>query len=108
MRNGSSGSWSALARFGVLTRRRCLRSDRRPSAGAIYITVLQRRTNGMCRIRNVSLVTTNPLDVSLHDADLREELDLTVRLIVAANDSDTVLGQREIDEILGMQALRAS
>lgn len=69
---------------------------------------MQNRTSGIRLLRNVSAVTTDPLDVSLHDAELREELELTVRLIVAANDSETVLDQREIDEILGTRALRAS
>ena len=51
-------------------------------------------------------VTTDSLDVSLHDAELRDEVDLTVRLIVAANQSDGMLSRREIDEVLGVPAHR--
>jgi hypothetical protein len=43
------------------------------------------------------------LDVSLHDGELAEEVELTVRLIVAANDSDGALGQREIDDLLDVR-----
>ncbi|MGZ4470721.1 MAG: hypothetical protein ACXVXM_02030 [Nocardioidaceae bacterium] len=46
------------------------------------------------------------LDVSLHDDDLAEEVDLMVGLIVAANESDRALAQAEIDEILGVTAHR--
>ena len=44
------------------------------------------------------------LDVSLHDDELADEVDLMVCLIVAANDCDRVLAQDEIDEILGVTA----
>jgi len=44
------------------------------------------------------------LDVSLHDDDLADEVDLMVGLIVAANASDHALAQDEIDEILGVAA----
>ena len=47
-------------------------------------------------------VMTDPLDVSLHDSELHEEVDLTARLIIAANESTSVLTQRQIDEILGV------
>lgn len=40
------------------------------------------------------------LDVSLHDIDLAAELDLTVRLMVAANESDQPLTEEDIDLIL--------
>ena len=40
------------------------------------------------------------LDVSLHDGDLADEVELTVRLIVAANDSDRPLAQYEVDDLL--------
>lgn len=51
-------------------------------------------------------VTTDSLDVSLHDDELRDEVDLTVRLIVAANQSDGMLSRRDIDEVLGVSTLR--
>ncbi|HEU4512419.1 MAG TPA: hypothetical protein VFR87_04895 [Nocardioidaceae bacterium] len=42
------------------------------------------------------------LDVSLEDAELRAEVELTVRLILAANDSDSRLNPDEVDRILGL------
>lgn len=42
------------------------------------------------------------LDVSLEDYDLQEEVELTVHLMVAANESDRPLSQRLVDEILGV------
>ncbi len=42
------------------------------------------------------------LDVSLDDAELRAELDLTVQLILAANGSDSPLSRAEVDRILGL------
>ncbi len=46
------------------------------------------------------------LDVSLHDGDLYEEVELTARLIIAANKSGSRLSQREIDELLDVPAER--
>lgn len=42
------------------------------------------------------------LDVSLHDGDLHEEVELSTLLMIAANASDRPLTQREVDEILGV------
>ncbi|HEX6875314.1 MAG TPA: hypothetical protein VF165_06620 [Nocardioidaceae bacterium] len=42
------------------------------------------------------------LDVSLHDGELREEVELTIQLIVAVNESGRGLSPDEIDEILGI------
>lgn len=42
------------------------------------------------------------LDVSLHDNELADEVELTVRLMVAANESDDPLGQQQVDAILGV------
>ncbi len=41
------------------------------------------------------------LDVSLHDGDLADELELTARLMVAANESDAPLSTAEVDRLLG-------
>lgn len=49
-------------------------------------------------------VTTDPLEVSLHDSELHEEAELTTRLIIAVNESASGLSQREIDVILGVLA----
>lgn len=49
--------------------------------------------------------SNDSLDVSLHDAELADEVELTVRLIVAANDSERPLSQREVDELLGVRRL---
>jgi hypothetical protein len=42
-------------------------------------------------------------DVSLEDADLLGEVELTTNLIIAASESDEHLSPEEIDEILGVQ-----
>jgi hypothetical protein len=44
----------------------------------------------------------DPFDAPLRDSDLQEEVELTAHLIVAANDSDRALSQREVDQILGV------
>jgi hypothetical protein len=41
-------------------------------------------------------------DVSLEDADLLREVELTTNLIIAASESDERLSTEEIDEILGV------
>ena len=42
-------------------------------------------------------------DVSLEDADLLGEVELTTNLIIAASESDEHLSAEEIDQILGVQ-----
>lgn len=42
------------------------------------------------------------LDVSLHDVDLAAEVELTARLMVAANESDHPLAREDLDKILGI------
>ena len=44
----------------------------------------------------------DPLDVTLHDAELATEVELTSLLMVAANETEDMLEQRAIDEILGL------
>jgi hypothetical protein len=46
------------------------------------------------------------LDVSLHDLSLLEEVELTVQLMIAANDASEALSQAAVDEILGVPAPR--
>ncbi|SFB88463.1 hypothetical protein SAMN04487968_102153 [Nocardioides terrae] len=41
-------------------------------------------------------------DVSLEDAELLREVELTTNLIIAASESDEPLSPEEIDEILGV------
>ena len=41
-------------------------------------------------------------DVTLEDADLLGEVELTTNLIIAASESDGPLSQEEIDHILGV------
>ena len=41
-------------------------------------------------------------DVTLEDADLLGEVELTTNLIIAASESDDHLSQEEIDRILGI------
>lgn len=43
----------------------------------------------------------DPLDVSLHDDELHDELVLMAQLIIAASESDS-LGQDEVDGLLGV------
>lgn len=47
-------------------------------------------------------MTTDSLNVSLHDSALREEVELTAHLMVAANDSDVMLSQETVDAVLGL------
>jgi hypothetical protein len=42
-------------------------------------------------------------DVSLEDADLLGEVELTTNLIIAASETDQHLSTAEIDEILGVE-----
>jgi hypothetical protein len=42
-------------------------------------------------------------DVSLEDADLLGEVELTTNLIIAASETDQHLSAAEIDEILGVE-----
>jgi hypothetical protein len=42
-------------------------------------------------------------DVSLEDAELLREVELTTNLIIAASESDEHLSSDEIDEILGVE-----
>ena len=42
-------------------------------------------------------------DVSLEDADLLGEVELTTNLIIAASERDEHLSDREIDEVLGVE-----
>jgi hypothetical protein len=46
-------------------------------------------------------------DVSLEDADLLGEVELTTNLIIAASETDAHLTQQEIDEILGVVPTRS-
>ncbi|GAA4129935.1 hypothetical protein GCM10022215_43090 [Nocardioides fonticola] len=46
-------------------------------------------------------------DVSLEDADLLGEVELTTNLIIAASEVDEHLSQAQIDEILGLITLEA-
>ena len=41
-------------------------------------------------------------DVTLEDADLMGEVELTTNLIIAASESETHLSEAEIDQILGL------
>ncbi|MDT0202553.1 hypothetical protein [Nocardioides sp. AE5] len=45
-------------------------------------------------------------DVSLEDADLLDEVELTTSLIIAASASETPLSQAQIDELLGVKPHR--
>lgn len=42
------------------------------------------------------------LSVSLHDAELAQEVELTARLMVAANESHEHLADETVDDILGV------
>ncbi len=46
-------------------------------------------------------------DVTLEDADLLGEVELTTNLIIAASESDDHLSSAEIDQILGVEPLPA-
>ncbi|HWI42607.1 MAG TPA: hypothetical protein VNS81_03235 [Nocardioides sp.] len=44
----------------------------------------------------------DPFDVTLEDADLMREVELTTNLIIAASETDERLSVEEIDRILGV------
>jgi hypothetical protein len=46
------------------------------------------------------------LNVSLHDGELADELELTERLTIATNESDGPLAPDEVDRILGVTPAR--
>ena len=52
-----------------------------------------------------TLGVEDALDVSLHDSELADEVELTALLMVAVNDADGRLDPRQVDEILGVQRL---
>lgn len=54
--------------------------------------------------KDVPGMTVDRLDVSLEDGELLGEVELTVRLILAANDSDSRLSPHEVDRILGIES----
>ena len=54
------------------------------------------------QVRSPRVSKRSSLDVSLHDQDLADEVDMMVRLIIAANESDRTLAREDIDEILGV------
>ncbi|HET9501449.1 MAG TPA: hypothetical protein VFO98_14435 [Marmoricola sp.] len=47
-------------------------------------------------------MSSDPFDVDLQDDDLLSEVELTARLIVAANESEGPLDTDDIDRILGI------
>ena len=47
-------------------------------------------------------------DVTLEDADLLGEVELTTNLIIAASETDEHLTAEEIDEILGVEPRRSA
>ena len=47
-------------------------------------------------------------DVTLEDADLLGEVELTTNLIIAASEADDHLSAEQIDQILGISRRRAS
>ena len=50
-----------------------------------------------------TVVSGDPFDVELEDADLLDEVDLTTTLIAAANQSEGPLSDEEIDRLLGLR-----
>jgi len=53
-------------------------------------------------------VVSDQFDVTLEDADLLSEVELTTNLIIAASASDEALDPEEIDRILGVEPERHS
>lgn len=45
----------------------------------------------------------DPLDVTLEDAELRSEVQMTASLIIASNESEEPLCQDQIDRLLGLR-----
>jgi hypothetical protein len=49
-----------------------------------------------------SSVVDDKLNVPLEDAELLAEVELTTNLIIAASESDAVLSQEQVDQLLGL------
>ena len=49
-----------------------------------------------------SSVVDDKLNVPLEDAELLAEVELTTNLIIAASESDAVLSQEQVDQLLGI------
>lgn len=60
------------------------------------------REDGRWGSRKVAGMVVDRLDVSLEDTELRGEVELTVQLILAANDAECRLSRDEVDRILGL------
>jgi len=56
------------------------------------------------QVRWHTISAEDPLDVSLHDSELADEVELLTCVVLAANESDRPLSQEEIDEALGLTA----
>ena len=59
-------------------------------------------TWGFDRSRAEGGTVHDQFDVTLEDADLMGEVELTTNLIIAASESETHLSEAEIDQILGL------
>lgn len=70
--------------------------DRRPEGSPVL------REDGRWGSRKVAGMVVDRLDVSLEDTELRGEVELTVQLILAANDAECRLSRDEVDRILGL------
>jgi hypothetical protein len=58
-----------------------------------------------CEFEEPPVTGEDSLDVSLHDNELADEVELTVGLIVAINESERPLTVEEVDEFLGVGRL---
>ena len=59
----------------------------------------------MATRREVAPEVHDQFDVTLEDADLLGEVELTTNLIIAASEADVHLSTAEIDRILGVRPL---
>lgn len=77
--------------------------DEHPFDGSLFIEQAARARLALLRATGPAggqMSTGDSLEVSLHDNELAEEVELTVRLMVAANDVDRPLRPDEVDALL--------
>ncbi|HEX6875878.1 MAG TPA: hypothetical protein VF165_09480 [Nocardioidaceae bacterium] len=54
-------------------------------------------------VRERSSVVDDKLNVPLEDPELLAEVELTTNLIIAASESDSILSQEQVDDLLGLR-----
>jgi hypothetical protein len=86
-------------------------AEESPNDGQHFIEQAARAQLSLLRRTSAGMRSTPPpdaLDVSLHDDELADEVELMTQLMIAANGVATRLPQGEIDRALGLPGLSAA